>query len=134
MRSFPRYVLSLICDTLPMKWVRPDLVLCPLLLTPLAQSVILNQMDITTDGFGFMLAFGDLTWLPFTYGLQARFLAFHPISLGPVWSTAIIALELLGLYIFRVANDEKGNFRNGTNPKSELIRALFESSELRASS
>ena len=31
---------------------------------------ILTTMDITTDGFGFMLAFGDLTWVPFTYSLQ----------------------------------------------------------------
>ena len=29
-------------------------------------------MDITTDGFGYMLAFGDLAWVPFTYSLQAR--------------------------------------------------------------
>lgn len=38
-------------------------------LRPLAQS-ILTTMDITTDGFGFMLAFGDLAWVPFTYSLQ----------------------------------------------------------------
>ena len=31
---------------------------------------ILTTMDITTDGFGFMLAFGDLTWVPFIYSLQ----------------------------------------------------------------
>lgn len=38
-------------------------------------------MDITTDGFGFMLAFGDLSWVPFTYSLQAL----HPIAffVGP---------------------------------------------------
>jgi hypothetical protein len=35
-------------------------------------------MDITTDGFGFMLAFGDLAWVPFTYSLQARVLVDHP--------------------------------------------------------
>lgn len=34
--------------------------------------------DITTDGFGFMLAFGDLAWVPFTYSLQARVLVDHP--------------------------------------------------------
>ena len=33
---------------------------------------ILTTMDITTDGFGFMLAFGDLSWVPFTLTLQAR--------------------------------------------------------------
>ena len=36
------------------------------------EQAILTTMDITTDGFGFMLAFGDLSWVPFTYSLQAR--------------------------------------------------------------
>ena len=35
-------------------------------------------MDIIHDGFGFMLAFGDLAWVPFTYSLQAQFLLYHP--------------------------------------------------------
>jgi delta14-sterol reductase len=78
-------------------------------------------MDITTDGFGFMLSFGDLTWLPFTYGLQARYLAFHPVNLGFAGSAAIVALEAIGLYIFRVSNNEKGNFRQGKNPKSASL-------------
>ena len=38
------------------------------------QKAILTTMDITTDGFGFMLAFGDLVWVPFTYTLQAKYL------------------------------------------------------------
>ena len=36
------------------------------------ERAILTTMDITTDGFGFMLAFGDLAWVPFTYSLQTR--------------------------------------------------------------
>jgi delta14-sterol reductase len=36
------------------------------------EKAILTTMDITTDGFGFMLAFGDLAWVPFIYSLQAR--------------------------------------------------------------
>lgn len=39
---------------------------------------ILTTMDIKTEGFGFMLAFGDLTWVPFVYSLQARYLVDHP--------------------------------------------------------
>lgn len=35
---------------------------------------ILNTMDITSDAFGFMLAFGDLTWVPFTYSIQSKYL------------------------------------------------------------
>ena len=41
------------------------------------EKVILTTMDITTDGFGYMLAFGDLAWVPFTYCLQARHGAGH---------------------------------------------------------
>jgi hypothetical protein len=42
------------------------------------ETAILTTMDITTDGFGFMLAFGDIAWVPFTYSLQARYLADNP--------------------------------------------------------
>jgi hypothetical protein len=42
------------------------------------ERAILTTMDITTDGFGFMLAFGDLAWVPFIYTLQARYLVDHP--------------------------------------------------------
>src|ERR1700761_8415691 len=75
-------------------------------------------MDITTDGFGFMLAIGDLAWVPFVYSLQARYLAFHPVTLGPTGTFAVIVLNLTGYYIFRVANGEKDDFRKGSNPKS----------------
>jgi delta14-sterol reductase len=82
------------------------------------EPAILTTMDITTDGFGFMLAVGDLCWVPFTYSLQARSLAFHPVDLGPVKTAAILAVNALGYYIFRTANSEKNDFRNGRNPKS----------------
>lgn len=39
-------------------------------------------MDITTDGFGYMLAFGDLAWLPFTYSLQARYVYDNAINIS----------------------------------------------------
>ena len=37
------------------------------------ERAILTTMDITTDGFGFMLAFGDLAWVPFTSPLPSLF-------------------------------------------------------------
>ena len=76
-------------------------------------------MDITSDGFGFMLAVGDLTYLPFSYTVQARYLVFSPVELGLIWTVAIIFVNLLGYYIFRGANGEKNDFRNGKNPKSK---------------
>ena len=42
------------------------------------ETAILSTMDIVYDGFGFMLAFGDLVWVPFTYSLQARYLVDRP--------------------------------------------------------
>ena len=50
-------------------------------------------MDITTDGFGFMLAFGDLVWVPFTYTLQARYLVDHPVELSYQQIALILAFE-----------------------------------------
>lgn len=87
-----------------------------------SEPAILTTMDITTDGFGFMLAFGDLTWVPFTYSLQARYIADHGVKL-PWWAlVAIVVLKLVGMYIFRSANDQKNVFR--TNPTDPAVKDL----------
>lgn len=80
-------------------------------------------MDITTDGFGFMLSIGDLTWVPFVYSLQARYLAFNHVELGPMWTACIFLANVTGYYVFRDSNGEKNDFRNGKNPKSEPATA-----------
>ncbi|CAE6396224.1 unnamed protein product [Rhizoctonia solani] len=82
------------------------------------ERAILTTMDITTDGFGFMLAFGSLAWVPLTYSLQARYLAFNHIELGWFWASVIFAIHALGFWIFRWSNNEKNEFRNGKNPKN----------------
>ncbi len=84
----------------------------------LSKPSLLTTMDITTDGFGFMLTVGDLAWVPFTYSLQARFLAFNPVNLGPFWTLLIFTLQAVGYWIFRSSNSEKDEFRRGRNPKS----------------
>jgi len=89
------------------------------------EPALFTTMDITTDGFGFMLAIGDLAWVPFTYSLQARYLAFHPVELGPMGTAAIIGVNLLGYWIFRTANNEKNEFRSGRNPKSMWALSPF---------
>lgn len=83
---------------------------------------ILTTMDITTDGFGFMLVFGDLVWVPYTYSLQARYLVYHDPHLSIYQVTVIILLFSLGYYIFRSANSEKDKFR--TNPNDPKVRHL----------
>lgn len=84
-------------------------------------------MDITTDGFGFMLSIGDLTWVPFVYSLQARYLTFNHVELGPMFTAFVFLVHGLGYYIFRTANGEKNDFRNGRNPKSALRSGGFRS-------
>ncbi|KAJ3175618.1 hypothetical protein HDU87_006116 [Geranomyces variabilis] len=78
------------------------------------EEAILTTMDITTDGFGMMLCFGDLVWVPFTYSLQALYLAHNHTTLSGGAMLLIALLELFGIYIFRSANSEKDKFR--TNP------------------
>lgn len=79
------------------------------------ESAILTTMDITTDGFGFMLAFGDLVWVPFIYTLQAHYLAVYPVSLGLYGTIAILGVVTVGYYIFRSTNNEKNRFRTDPN-------------------
>ena len=64
----------------------------------------LTMMDITTDGFGFMLAFGDLALVPFTYCLQARYLTVSPIHLTKGYLGFLVGVMSLGYYIFHSAN------------------------------
>ena len=61
------------------------------------EKAILTTMDITTDGFGYMLAFGDLSWVPFIYSLQVRVcvLSHSPLSLRPRSLTSLLFGALL---------------------------------------
>jgi delta14-sterol reductase/lamin-B receptor len=86
------------------------------------EAAILTTMDITTDGFGFMLAFGDLAWVPFTYSLQTRYLVNNDPGLsGPVL-LCIAVLNLVGYNIFRGANSQKDQFRR--DPTHESVKDL----------
>ncbi|KAF7563984.1 hypothetical protein G7046_g106 [Stylonectria norvegica] len=86
------------------------------------EQAILTTMDITTDGFGMMLSFGDLVWVPYVYSLQTRYLSVHPVSLGPLGLAGVLSLIGLGFYIFRSANNEKNRFR--TNPDDPRVSHL----------
>jgi len=86
------------------------------------ERAILTTMDITTDGFGFMLAFGDLSWVPFIYSLQARYLVDHDPGLSALALAAITLLNFAGYTIFRMANSEKDAFRR--DPKSPAVAHL----------
>ncbi|CAH6789608.1 delta(14)-sterol reductase LBR [Phodopus roborovskii] len=92
------------------------------------EEALLTTMDIIHDGFGFMLAFGDLVWVPFTYSLQAFYLVTHPQDLSWPLASVIIALKLCGYVIFRCANSQKNAFRkNPTDPKLAHLKTIHTS-------
>jgi delta14-sterol reductase len=86
------------------------------------EPAILTTMDIIQDGFGMMLSFGDLVWVPFTYTIQTRYLSVYPVDLGAKGVLAVIAVQSFGYYIFRSVNNEKNRFR--TNPDDPRVSHL----------
>jgi protein-S-isoprenylcysteine O-methyltransferase Ste14 len=75
------------------------------------EEAILTTWDIKHEKFGWMLVWGDLVWVPFTYTLQAYYLVHHGHEL-PWWGIAgIIILNMAGYLIFRGANWQKHRFR-----------------------
>jgi delta14-sterol reductase len=85
------------------------------------EPAILTTIDCISDGFGFMLAFGDVPWLSFAYSLQTRYLATYPVPMGP-WAVLSTLALAVGYYIFRCTNNEKNKFR--TNPNDPAIAHL----------
>ncbi|XP_072106467.1 delta(14)-sterol reductase LBR isoform X2 [Mobula birostris] len=86
---------------------------------------ILTTMDIVHEGFGYMLAFGDLVWVPFVYSLQAYYLVNHPNELSWPLALAIIVLNTVGYTIFRASNSQKNAFRrNPHDPKLAHLKTI----------
>jgi hypothetical protein len=75
------------------------------------EDAILTTWDIKHENFGWMLCWGDLVWVPFTYTIQAYYLVNHPHELGWPATAGIVALNLVGYAIFRGTNIQKHRFR-----------------------
>lgn len=71
----------------------------------------LNTIDIHHDHFGWMLSWGDTVFLPFMYTLQGLFLVFHPVELSFAYFLFVLALGLVGFWIFVSANRQKEKFK-----------------------
>ncbi|MGH7391762.1 MAG: hypothetical protein ACREM3_20250 [Candidatus Rokuibacteriota bacterium] len=82
------------------------------------EEAILSTWDIRRERFGWMLCWGDLVWVPFTYTLQAYYLVDHPHELSPAATAGIVALNLAGYAIFRATNIQKHRFRS--NPEAPV--------------
>jgi len=75
------------------------------------EAALLSTMDIRHENFGFMLAWGDTPWVPFTYCIQAFYLV-HNVHELPLWAALlVVGLAVTGQALFRMSNRQKDTFR-----------------------
>ncbi|KAL3478546.1 ergosterol biosynthesis ERG4/ERG24 [Aspergillus californicus] len=89
------------------------------------EPALLTTMDVIMDGFGYMLSFGDLVWVPLIYNFQTRYLAMFPNELGLQGIALVLAVTAAGYSIFRGANNQKNRFRTDPNdPRVKQIKYI----------
>ncbi|MDB4989921.1 MAG: Delta14-sterol reductase, partial [Myxococcaceae bacterium] len=81
------------------------------------EDAILTTWDIRHEPFGFMLCWGCLVWIPFTFSLQALYLVDHPLELSWPAALGLTLFNLVGYAIFRGANLQKHRFRKSPELK-----------------
>ncbi|KAH9247761.1 Delta(14)-sterol reductase [Batrachochytrium salamandrivorans] len=79
------------------------------------EEAILTTMDITTDGFGSDMG----TVRIYT---QSRYLSMFPQDLSLLYLCGVVALNMLGLWVFRGSNGQKNAFRS--NPNGDSVKHL----------
>uniref|UniRef100_A0A803MQN2 Delta(14)-sterol reductase n=1 Tax=Chenopodium quinoa TaxID=63459 RepID=A0A803MQN2_CHEQI len=86
-------------------------------LNPQFMGIDLNW-DIIAERLGFMLVFGDLLWIPFTFSIQGWWLLRNKVDLTTAAVVANCIVFLMGYRIFRGANRQKHVFKK--NPKAPI--------------
>ncbi|KAK4396470.1 Delta(14)-sterol reductase [Sesamum angolense] len=74
------------------------------------------KWDIIAERLGFMLVFGDLVWIPFTFSIQGWWLLNNEVQLTTAAIIANCLVFLIGYLVFRGANKQKHVFKK--NPKA----------------
>ncbi|XP_070665745.1 delta(14)-sterol reductase isoform X2 [Malus domestica] len=77
-----------------------------------------STWDIIAERLGFMLVFGDLVWIPFTFSIQGWWLLSTKVELGTAAVVANCLTFLIGYLVFRGANKQKHVFKK--NPKAPI--------------
>ena len=75
------------------------------------EPALCNTLDIYYDRFGFMLAFGDLVWVPATYIFICYKILLHNPDM-PMWAAVLLViLNTVGYILFRGTNYQKHLYR-----------------------
>ncbi|KAG9160484.1 hypothetical protein Leryth_008860 [Lithospermum erythrorhizon] len=77
-----------------------------------------STWDIIAERLGFMLVFGDLVWIPFTFSIQGWWLLHNTVELTTAAVIANCLVFLIGYRVFRGANKQKHDFKK--NPKEPI--------------
>lgn len=75
-----------------------------------------STWDIIAERLGFMLVFGDLVWIPFTFSIQGWWLLSNKVELTTAAMIANCCVFVIGYLVFRGANKQKHDFKK--NPKA----------------
>ncbi|XP_020700557.1 delta(14)-sterol reductase isoform X2 [Dendrobium catenatum] len=74
--------------------------------------------DVIAESLGFMLVFGDLVFIPFTFSIQGWWLLRNKVELPKVAALMDCLVFLIGYQIFRGANKQKHVFKK--DPKAPI--------------
>ncbi|XP_008776566.2 delta(14)-sterol reductase [Phoenix dactylifera] len=77
-----------------------------------------STWDIIAERLGFMLVFGDLVFIPFTFSIQGWWLLKNKVELPKVAAVANCLTFIIGYRVFRGANKQKHVFKK--NPKAHI--------------
>ncbi|XAR64630.1 Delta(14)-sterol reductase [Bertholletia excelsa] len=77
-----------------------------------------STWDIIAEKLGFMLVFGDLVWIPFTFSIQGWWLLSNKVELTTAAMIANCFVFFIGYRVFRGANKQKHVFKK--NPKAPI--------------
>lgn len=70
-----------------------------------------STWDIIAERLGFMLVFGDLVWIPFTFSIQGWWLLSNKVELRTAAAIANCFTFVIGYLVFRGANKQKHVFK-----------------------
>ncbi|KAM3217710.1 delta(14)-sterol reductase isoform X1 [Capsicum annuum] len=77
-----------------------------------------STWDIIAERLGFMLVFGDLVFIPFTFSIQGWWLLSNKVELKTAAIIANCLVFLVGYLVFRGANKQKHMFKK--DPKAPI--------------
>lgn len=72
---------------------------------------MLTTWDIIAENFGFMLVWGDMTYLPFLYGIGGWIISDLPESINGLEIYVVVALHFTFHYMLRSTNWQKFDFK-----------------------